>query len=87
MPVQFPMMGPAHWNGELIADLSSQGPRLGKAQMVGVSRSSTAYEARLSGYVLAMILVAQPDGLGRHTAAGSTGSVCGSRRMAGSVWR
>ncbi len=78
VPVQLAMMGPAHRNGELIADLASQGPRLGKAQMVGVGRSSTAYQARLSGYVLAMILVAQPDGLGRHTAAGRAGSSAGA---------
>ena len=81
MSVQLAMMGPTHWNGELIADFASQSPRLRKAQMVGVRRRSTTYQARLSGHVLAMILVAQPDGLGRHTAASNADPVCRSHRL------
>ena len=69
------MMDPTDRNGELVADLASQGPRLGEAQMVGVGGRSTAYQARLPRHVLAMVLVAQPDGLGRNPAAGGAGPV------------
>ena len=82
MTVQLAMMGPAHRNGKLIADLASQGPRLSKSQMVGVGRRSTADQAWLPGHELAMVLVAQSDGLGRHTAASNADSVCRRRELA-----
>ena len=41
------MMDPTYWNGELVADLASQGSGLGEAQMMGVGRRSTADQARL----------------------------------------
>ena len=76
------MMDPTDWNGELIADLASQGSGLGEAQMMGVGGRSTADQARLPRHVLAMVLVAHPDGLGRNSAAGRSGFVCRSRRLA-----
>ena len=80
MPVQFPMVDPTHRNRELVADLAAEGPRLGKTQMVGIGRRSAAHQAGLGGNELAVILVAQPDGLGRYPAAADLGLVC--RRVA-----
>ena len=87
VPVQLAMMDPTHRNGKLIADLASQGPRLGKAQMVGVCGRSTADQAWLPGHELAMVLVAQPDGLGRNAAASMRAPSAGAGCSSGCAWR
>ena len=62
--VQFAMMTAAERDGELIADLHADGPRLGKAQMVGIGWLPAADETGLRGHKLKVSLVAQPLGLG-----------------------
>ena len=76
MPVQLAVMDTANRNGELVADLAAERPRLGKAQMMGVGGGAAAHHAGLRGHELAMVLVAQPNGLGRHAA---TAGLCGIR--------
>ena len=45
--VNFAMMSPAQWNGELIADFAAERPVLRKAQMMGVTRMTSADQAGL----------------------------------------
>ena len=73
MPVQLAVMDAAHRNGELVADLAAERPRLGKAQMVGIGRRAAAHQAGLRGHEFAVVLVAQPNGLGRHVATADAG--------------
>ena len=83
MSMQLPVMGSTQRNSKLIADLSTQGAGLSKAQMVGVGRRPTTDHAGLPGHELAMVLVAQPDGLGWHPAARRGGLVCNRRLVGG----
>ena len=69
MPVQLAVMQAAYRDGELVADLAAERPRLGKTQMVGISGRSAANHAGLRGHELSVVLVTQPNGPGRHTAA------------------
>ena len=66
MPVQLSMVDTAHWDSEFVADLAAQRAWLGKAQMVGVCGQTAANQAGLGGDELAVVLVAQTDGLDRY---------------------
>src|SRR3984957_18338335 len=74
MPVQLSMVDTAHRDGELVADLAPKRAWLGKAQMVGVCGQTAAHQAGLGGDELAVVLVAQADGLGRYPASAGPGS-------------
>jgi hypothetical protein len=54
------VMSPAQWHGELIADFAPERQRLRKAQVVGISRTAAADQARLLGNGFHMIPVAYP---------------------------
>jgi hypothetical protein len=64
MPVQLAVMDPAQRDSELIADLAAERPRLGKTQMMSVRGRAPANQAGLGGYVSAVVLIAQANGLG-----------------------
>jgi hypothetical protein len=66
MPVQLTMMDTAHRDSELVADLTAQRAGLGKAQMVSICGQTAAHQAGLGGDEIAVVLVAQTDGLGRY---------------------
>ena len=57
-PMEFAMVTTAERNSEFIADLAAQCRRLGKAQMMRISRASAADKARLLGHRLHMLAVA-----------------------------
>src|ERR1700688_3846218 len=73
MPVQRTVMDPAQRDSELVADLAAECARLGKTQMMRVRRRASAHQARLGGYVSAMVLVAQANGLGWDPATAGFG--------------
>ena len=54
------MMFPAQWNGEFIADLSSECSGLGKFEMMRITRGSLADQARLRGDECEVDLVSPP---------------------------
>src|SRR4051812_15080922 len=56
--VQFPVMGTAYRNGELVADLAAECSRLGEPQMVGIGRLAATDQAGLGGYEFTVVLVA-----------------------------
>jgi hypothetical protein len=47
--MHFPMMTAAEWHSELVADFAAQCRRLGKSQMMRISRTTTTDQARLFG--------------------------------------
>jgi hypothetical protein len=51
------MMPSAQWHGKLIADLATESPGLGKAQMMRVRRAATADQARLLGNMADMFAI------------------------------
>ena len=69
MTVQLSVVDTAHRDSELVADFAPERARLGKAQMVGICGRTAAHQAGLGGDELAMVLVAQTDGLGRYPAS------------------
>ena len=71
VPVEFAMVQAANRYGEFVADFASQGTRLRIAEMVRIGWLAAAHEARLLGYKLEVVLVAQPEGLARR--AGGVG--------------
>ena len=71
MPVQLAMMDTANWNRELVADLAAERAWLGEAQVVGICGRTAAHQAGLGGDELAVVLVAQTDGLGGYANAAS----------------
>ena len=73
MPVQLTVMDPAQRDSELIADFAAERARLSKTQMMRVRWRAPAYQARLAGYVSAMVLVAQANGLGWDPATAGFG--------------
>ena len=79
MPMDLTMMRPTHRHGKLIADLAPERADLRKAQVMRIGRCAAAHQARLAGYELAMILVAQPDGLGRNAATAGASLRAASR--------
>ena len=52
------MMPPAQRDGELIADLAPESPRLGETQMMRVRRAATADKTRLLGDIANMLAIA-----------------------------
>ena len=77
------MMGSAQWHGEFVADLAPERTRLGKPKVMRIGGCAATYEARLAGDKLAVILVAQTDGLWRNAATASVDvrSGCRGRRI------
>ena len=73
MPVQLTVMDPAQRDSELIADFAAERARLSKTQMMRVRWRAPAYQARLAGYVSAMVLVAEANGLDRDSATAGLG--------------
>src|SRR5262245_10944086 len=53
-----PMMPPAQWDRELIADLAAERTRLGKSEVVGVRGLAAAHKARLLGDIAKVLPVA-----------------------------
>ncbi len=51
------MMRSAEGHHPLIADLAAQGPRLGKAQVMGMARAAAADETGLLAHIAQMLLV------------------------------
>jgi len=68
MAMQVPMMFPAQWNGEFVADLASEGSGLRKLQMVRIAWCSLTDQAGLRRNEGKMRLVSLTNGLaqGRH---------------------
>src|SRR4030081_2378846 len=60
MAVQIAMMFAAQWNGEFIADLSSEGSWLRKFEMMRIARRALADQARLRRDECEMDLVSPP---------------------------
>ena len=56
-PMQFAMMEPANRNGELVADLPPQRSLLGKLEVMGIRRTPSANETRLTGHKPQMIAI------------------------------
>jgi hypothetical protein len=67
--MQFAMMTPADRDRVFVADFSPERAGLGEAKMMRVGRGASAYDARLPGDIFTMLLIAQPNDLGRDTAA------------------
>jgi hypothetical protein len=63
------MVDTAHRDSELVAYLAPERAWLGKAQMVGVCGQTAAHQTGLGGNELAVVLVAQTDGLDRYPAS------------------
>ena len=61
--VKLAMMGAAKRHREVIADLASHGPRLGKANVMSIGGRGAAQQAGLRGDVAEMLLVADAQGL------------------------
>jgi hypothetical protein len=76
MPVQLAVVEATDRNGELVADFAAERPRLSKTQMVGVGRRAAAHQAWQGGNELAVVLVAQANGLGRHAARADVRLFC-----------
>src|SRR4029077_8209293 len=53
-----PMMPPAQWDRELIADLAAERTRLGKSEVVGVRGLTAAHQTRLVGDMAQVLPVA-----------------------------
>jgi hypothetical protein len=62
--MKLPMMSPAQRDRERVADFPAQCTILGKPQMVGIARLTTADEARLLGDKPDMLAIANPPRLG-----------------------
>ena len=77
--MQLVMMEAAQGNRELVADPAPERARLRKAQMVRVGRRAAAHDAWLPGYELAVILVAQANGLGDEPGPAGVGLFGGGR--------
>jgi hypothetical protein len=61
--MELAMMPPAKRHGELVAGFSTKRPALGKAQVVGVTGSSSADQAGLLGDEADVVAVADAAGL------------------------
>ena len=69
LAVQLAVVDPAKRDGELVADLATEGARLHKAEMVGIAGLSTTYQARERGDKIEVLLVADPPRPLRHRAS------------------
>jgi hypothetical protein len=59
--MQLPVMEPADWDDEFVAHAASEGPRLGKREVVRVRRHTTADKARLPQHESSVVLIAQAN--------------------------
>jgi hypothetical protein len=59
--MQLPVMDPADRHDELVAHPASEGPRLGKREVVRIRRHATAHEARLPQHKSSVVLIAQAN--------------------------
>ena len=66
--VEFHVMGGAEGDCEFITDFSSQGPGLGKADMMCLGGSAIADQARVARHKFQVFFVAQAFGLGQRDA-------------------
>jgi hypothetical protein len=57
------MMSSAEWDRELVAHFAAEGWRLGKTQMMHISRTATTDQARLLGNRFDMFAIANPTRL------------------------
>ena len=57
------VMQAADWDDELVAHSASEGPRLGKREVMRIRRRPAAYKARLPGHELPVLLIAQANRL------------------------
>ena len=55
------VMEPADWDDELIADSASEGPRLGKREVMWVRWHTAAHKARLPQHESSVVLIAQAN--------------------------
>ena len=62
-PVKLAMVNTTERNRELIADLASEGARLGEAEMVRIARRAAAHHTGLPCDELPVLLIAQSDAL------------------------
>src|SRR5271163_2640209 len=63
------MVQATDWNRVLVADLTAERARLGEANVVRFARRPAAYDAWLGCHIVAVLLVAQPDGFCSYAAA------------------
>ena len=56
--MQLAVMEPADWDDELIAHAASEGPRLGKREVVRVRRHTAAHEAGVPQHEFSVVLIA-----------------------------
>ena len=59
--MQLAVMKPADWDDELVAHSASEGPWLGKCEVVRVRRHTAAHEAGLPQHESAVVLIPQAD--------------------------
>jgi hypothetical protein len=59
--MQLAVMEPADWDDELVAHASSEGPWLGKREVVRVRRHTTAHEAGLPQHESSVVRIAQTN--------------------------
>ena len=59
--MQLAVMEPADWDDEFVAHSPSEGPRLGKREVVRVRRHPAAHEAGLPQHESAVVLIAQAN--------------------------
>ena len=59
--MELAVVGPANWDDEFIAHSASQGPRLGKREVMWVGRHTAAHKARLPQHESSMVLIAQAN--------------------------
>ena len=62
-------MGPAQGDSEFVAHFSAKRPRLREAEMVGIGRLSSTYEAGVLGNKSEMLLIAVASRLGNREGA------------------
>jgi len=59
--MQLPVMEPADWDDEFVAHSPSEGPRLGKREVMRVRRHTAADKAGLPQHEPSVVLIAQPN--------------------------
>src|SRR5580704_6851816 len=75
------MMDPVDRDRVFIVDLSAESTGLSKPNVMGLGRRAAAHDARLSPDELAVLLVAQTNGLRRNSMAPGTSVIRGNWRL------
>ena len=83
MTVQLSVVDTAHRDSELVTDFAPERAGLGKAQMMGICGRTAAHQAGLGGDELAMVLVAQTDGVRRYPASAIASSLYRKKNFLG----